>query len=171
MTARPSLRRSPPTEVLCMSACFERRIRAPQRMPVRASRVKQLKDALSVACDRARERGRTPRCAGRRRPDQNGAVIEHNTKIGVTGCAAVKSFKAKKPTLKQQLAKALAKCRSTDKHNAKKRARCERSAHAHYTAMALAVCRRSDKHAKKAKLHACEAAARRAYAAGRASRR
>ncbi len=101
---------------------------------------------------------------------QDGAVIEQDTKVAITGCSAVKSFKAKKPTLAQQLAKALAKCHSAYKHSASKRAACERKAHATYTAKALAACRKSDKHSSK-KRKACEADARKAYAARNASRR
>ena len=101
---------------------------------------------------------------------QNGAVIEQETHINVTGCAGVLGAKTIKLTLAQQLAKALAKCRSTDKHSASKRAACERKAHATYTAKALAACRKSDKHSTK-KLKACEADARKAYAAKKASRR
>jgi hypothetical protein len=99
---------------------------------------------------------------------QNGAVINQTTKIAITGCSGVKNFTAKKPTLAQQLAKALAKCRSPYKHSANKRAACERKARATYTAMAVAACRRTDKHnAKKRK--DCEADAREPYAARKAS--
>jgi len=98
---------------------------------------------------------------------QNGALIEQNTKIAVTGCAAVKSYKV---SLAQQLAKALAKCRSTHKRSPSKRTACERKARARYMAMAIAACRRSDRHSSK-KRKACEAQARKAYAARRASRR
>ncbi len=62
---------------------------------------------------------------------QNGAVIEQDTKIAVTGCGAVKSYKA---TSAQLLAKALKKCRSRYKHSPKKRASCERSARKRYSA-------------------------------------
>ena len=92
---------------------------------------------------------------------QNGAVIEQQTKIAVGGCGAVKAYKV---TLAQRLAKALAKCRSTYKHSAKKRAACERKARATYTAMAIAACRKADKHSSK-KRKSCEADARKAYAA------
>ena len=106
---------------------------------------------------------RASRCPPRS-PARTARVIEQDTHITVTGCAAVKSFEAKKLTLAQQLATALTKCRSTYKHNASKRAACERKAHATYTAKALAECRKSDKHSSE-KLKACEAEARRAYGA------
>jgi len=41
--------------------------RCPPPTP-RGARVKQIKDAPSVACRTARERGRTQSCAGHRRP-------------------------------------------------------------------------------------------------------
>ncbi len=93
---------------------------------------------------------------------QNGAVIEQDTNITATGCSGVKSSKTVKLTLAQQLAKALAKCRSTYKHSASKRAACERKAHATYTAMALAECRKTDKHSTKTR-SACETEARKRY--------
>ncbi len=95
---------------------------------------------------------------------QNGAVIEQETHINVTGCAAVKSFKAAKLTLAQQLAAALKKCRSSYKHSSSKRAACERKAHATYTAKALAECRKSEKRKAKARA-SCEATARKEYSA------
>jgi hypothetical protein len=94
---------------------------------------------------------------------QNGAVIEQTTKVAITGCA-------KSLTLAQQLTKALAKCRSANKHSRSRRATCERKARAAYTAKAVATCRQSDKKSSK-KRKACEAGARNAYAARKAPRR
>ena len=95
---------------------------------------------------------------------QNGAVISQNTKITPQGCGAVKSSTTKKLTLAQQLAKALHACRSHYKHNAARRAACERKAHAAYTAKAIAACRAANKHSRR-KRQACEAQARRQYTA------
>ena len=58
---------------------------------------------------------------------QNGAVIQQETKIKVSGCPRVKGFKHK-----SKLALALAKCRKQFKHNARKRAHCERAARKKY---------------------------------------
>ena len=77
---------------------------------------------------------------------QNNHVIEQQTPITPTGCGAVKGTTAKKLTLAQQLAKALKACRSKYKHNARKRASCERKAHSLYTAKAIAACRKTHKH-------------------------
>ncbi len=60
---------------------------------------------------------------------QNGAVISQTTKIAVTGCAGVLSFKAKRAA---QLKKALLACRKKYKHNKPKRAACEKQAHKKY---------------------------------------
>ena len=100
---------------------------------------------------------------------QDGAVIESSTKITAQGCGEVKSLKVTKLTLAQQLARALAKCRSTYKHSKSKRVKCERSAHARYTSLALAACRKQDKHSKK-KRSSCESLARRHYGAHAALR-
>jgi uncharacterized repeat protein (TIGR01451 family) len=62
---------------------------------------------------------------------QNGAMITQDTKITVTGCRAVKSFKA---TRAQLLAKALAACRKKYKHKRVKRISCERQARKRYAA-------------------------------------
>ncbi len=101
---------------------------------------------------------------------QNGAVIEQETKLQVTGCAAVKSAKTKKPTLAQQLTRALQKCRTSHEHSAPARAACERKARASYTAKATALCRKQDKHSRTAR-RACETNARREYASIDARRR
>jgi hypothetical protein len=60
---------------------------------------------------------------------QNGAVITQNTHVTITGCQAVKAYKA---TRAQLLAKALATCRKKYKHNRHKRTSCERLARTHY---------------------------------------
>ena len=99
---------------------------------------------------------------------QDGAVLEPSTKIVATGCGEVKSAKVTKLTLAQQLARALAKCRSTYKHSKSKRVQCERAAHARYTSLALVACRKQDKHSKK-KRASCEALARRRYGARKTS--
>jgi hypothetical protein len=62
---------------------------------------------------------------------QNGAVLTQNTKIAVTGCGAVKSFKAKSLTRAQKLAKALKACKKKSK---KARAACEKQARNKYGA-------------------------------------
>jgi hypothetical protein len=54
-------------------------------------------------------------------------VIQQQTRIKVTGCPRVKPFKRK-----SKLALALAKCRKRFKHNAHRRARCERHARKKY---------------------------------------
>jgi hypothetical protein len=62
---------------------------------------------------------------------QNGAVINQNTKIAVSGCAGVLSSKAKL-TRAQLLTRALKVCR---KHkNKHKRLTCEKQAHKRYAA-------------------------------------
>jgi hypothetical protein len=63
---------------------------------------------------------------------QNGATIEHDTKIAVQGCAAVKAVKAKHLTNAQKFARALAVCRKRYRHANNKRARCERLARRRY---------------------------------------
>jgi hypothetical protein len=62
---------------------------------------------------------------------QNGALITQNTHVTITGCKAVKSYKA---TRAQLLAKALAACRKKYKHHHTKRITCERQAHKRYPA-------------------------------------
>jgi hypothetical protein len=62
---------------------------------------------------------------------QNGALITQNTHVTVTGCQAVRAFKA---TRAQLLAKALAACRKKYKHHHTKRISCERQAHKRYAA-------------------------------------
>ncbi len=58
---------------------------------------------------------------------QNGAVIEQNTKVGVTGCKGVLGVKY---TRAQLLARALKACKK--KHNRKQRIACERTARKKY---------------------------------------
>ena len=64
---------------------------------------------------------------------QNGATIQHNTKITIEGCSAVESSHVKKLTRAQQLATALKACRTKHKHSNRKRIRCERLARKRYT--------------------------------------
>lgn len=63
---------------------------------------------------------------------QDGAVIEQNTKVGLTGCAGVLPSKAKKLTRAQLLAKAITSCRAKYKHKKKKRLGCEKQARKKY---------------------------------------
>ncbi|HUB36926.1 MAG TPA: hypothetical protein VL972_08880, partial [Solirubrobacteraceae bacterium] len=90
---------------------------------------------------------------------QNGKVIEQQTKLQVLGCGEVEGYQA---NLLKQFKKAMAKCHSKYKHAKAKRAKCERTARAHYSALALAQCRKTEKHSKK-KLAACEASMRVRY--------
>jgi hypothetical protein len=60
---------------------------------------------------------------------QNGAVIQQNTPIPVTGCGAVKGSKVSRATL---LARALKKCRTQFKHGKRKRVQCEKKARKKY---------------------------------------
>ena len=69
---------------------------------------------------------------------QNGAVIEHATKIAVQGCAAVKAAKTRKLSNAQKLAKALAACRKRHRHAKNRRAMCERLARRLYPPAKLA---------------------------------
>jgi hypothetical protein len=62
---------------------------------------------------------------------QNGALITQKTHVTITGCKAVKSYKA---TRAQLLAKALAACRKKYKHHHTKRINCERQAKKRYGA-------------------------------------
>jgi hypothetical protein len=62
---------------------------------------------------------------------QNAAIITQKTHVTITGCKAVKSYKA---TRAQLLAKALAACRKKYKHHHNKRIKCERQAHKRYPA-------------------------------------
>ncbi len=95
---------------------------------------------------------------------QDGVVIEHSTKIAISGCGEVKSAKAKKLTLMQKLHRALRSCQHRYRHSKSRRVKCERQAHARYTSLALVACRHQHKHAKKQR-HACERTARRRFAA------
>jgi hypothetical protein len=56
---------------------------------------------------------------------QNGAVIQQRTKVAVTGCSAVKGFRA---TRAARLARALKACRKRFHHSAKRRSACEAKA-------------------------------------------
>lgn len=60
---------------------------------------------------------------------QNGAVIQQETKIPVTGCKGVLGIKE---TNAQKLKKALKACRRKFKHNKRKRHSCEKKAHKKY---------------------------------------
>jgi hypothetical protein len=94
---------------------------------------------------------------------QNGARIEQETKVQITGCGEVRSAKTSKLTLKQQLTHALRSCKHKYKHAKTKRARCEHKAHTHYTHLALTACKHKHKHSKP-KRHACEHTARKRFA-------
>jgi hypothetical protein len=76
---------------------------------------------------------------------QNGVVIDQNTPVQVTGCKGVAKFRVSRAEL---LKKALAKCRKQFKHNARKKASCERAARAKYGAK-----KASAKHHKTTKKH------------------
>ena len=76
---------------------------------------------------------------------QNGAVIQQNTQIAVTGCGAVKASKA---TRAQLLAKALKKCRNQFAHNKHKRKACEAKARKRYGPK-RATKHRKAKHARR----------------------
>jgi len=66
---------------------------------------------------------------------QNGAVIKQNTKVAISGCKGVASYKT---TRAQKLAKARKECRSKYKRKRrhKKLLACERSARKRYPAKA-----------------------------------
>jgi hypothetical protein len=96
---------------------------------------------------------------------QNGARIEQSTKVAITGCGEVRSAKARKLTLRQQLKRALTACRYHYKHSRSRRQRCKRRARAHYTRLALTSCRRQHKHAHDKQRRTCERVARRRFAA------
>jgi len=100
---------------------------------------------------------------------QNGVVLEQATKVTIEGCGAVKSAKARKLTLLQQLNRALVSCRHSYKHSQSRRERCERQAHTRYTRLALASCRHEHKHAGRERL-ACEQMARRRFVAKQTAR-
>ena len=63
---------------------------------------------------------------------QNGAVIEHDTRIAIEGCGAVKAVRARKLTRAQKLEKALAACRKRYTHAKAKRLRCDKLARKRY---------------------------------------
>ena len=92
---------------------------------------------------------------------QNGKVIEQKTKLQVQGCpkGIVQGFQE---TLLKQFKKAMAKCHTKYKHAKARRAKCERTARAHYSSLAIAECRKTEKHSKK-KLASCEATMRKQY--------
>ena len=101
---------------------------------------------------------------------QSNKLIETETEISTTGCSGVRGSKTKKLSLRQRYVKALKTCRGRYKHNKPKRARCERKAHATYSAKAVAACRHAHKTPGKAR-KSCEMTARRVYAAHFARRR
>jgi hypothetical protein len=100
---------------------------------------------------------------------QNGARIERDTNVTVTGCGEVRSARAHRLTLEQQLKRGLAACRHHYKHSKRRRERCEQQARAHYTRLALTACRREHKHAKRKRV-SCEHAARRRFTAASSAR-
>jgi hypothetical protein len=63
---------------------------------------------------------------------QNGTLDNHNLKLTIQGCSAVKASKTTKLTRAQKLARALAACRKNHPHA--QRTRCEHTAHKRYTA-------------------------------------
>ncbi len=97
---------------------------------------------------------------------QNGAMIEQDTHIAISGCAAVKGAKARELSLAQRFKRALARCRTTHRHSRARRAGCERSVRARYTALALAACRKQYPHAEHKRV-VCVRGARRRYGARR----
>jgi hypothetical protein len=99
---------------------------------------------------------------------QNGARIEHETNVQITGCAEVRGAKTTKPTLKQKLKHTLQICRHKYQHAKHKHTSCEHHAHTHYTRLALAACRHQHKHAKHER-RACEHTARKRFAGKTAS--
>jgi hypothetical protein len=99
---------------------------------------------------------------------QNGAIIEQDTPVTVTGCGEVKSAKTRKLTLTQRYKHALTACKHKYKHAKSKRQRCEHEAHTHYIRLALATCRHQYQHATKKRL-ACEQTARKRFTTKRAA--
>ncbi len=81
---------------------------------------------------------------------QNGALIEQDTPIALTGCSGVLSSKVAKPTSAQRLAKALKACRARYKHSHAKRLACEAKARRKYGAKAA---RKTASSARKAAGH------------------
>ncbi|HTZ65546.1 MAG TPA: hypothetical protein VMB51_15690 [Solirubrobacteraceae bacterium] len=65
---------------------------------------------------------------------QNGATIEHDTRIAIQGCAAVKAARTKKLTNAEKLAKALAACRTRNRHAKRRRLACEKQVRRRYVA-------------------------------------
>jgi hypothetical protein len=59
---------------------------------------------------------------------QNGTVIERSTPVVLAGCKGVKTSATAKPSRKQLLARALARCRRRFRHNGRRRQACERAA-------------------------------------------
>ncbi len=78
---------------------------------------------------------------------QNGATIEHDTKIAIEGCGAVKAAKARKLTDAQKLRKALAACRRRYKRSAHERQRCEKQDRKRYS-----LRKKASKHRHRAKV-------------------
>jgi hypothetical protein len=65
---------------------------------------------------------------------QNGAVLEKDTPVTVTGCSGVKASKTRRLTRAQKRSKALAVCHKKYAHNPHKRASCEKAARKRYPA-------------------------------------
>jgi hypothetical protein len=63
---------------------------------------------------------------------QNGAVIEKDTPIAVTGCSGVKGSTSRQLSQTQKRTRALAACRRKYRHEPAKRASCERAAKRRY---------------------------------------
>jgi hypothetical protein len=65
---------------------------------------------------------------------QNGAVLEKNTPVTVTGCSGVKASKTKRLSQAQKRGRALAACRKKYPHSTRKRSTCEHAARRRYPA-------------------------------------
>jgi hypothetical protein len=82
---------------------------------------------------------------------QDGDVIEHETRITIGGCGAVRAAKASKPANAPELGKALAACRKRYKHSPIRRTSCERNARRRYRAAKTSSRRvRTRKHTARA---------------------
>jgi hypothetical protein len=65
---------------------------------------------------------------------QNGTLVDHDVKVAVQGCVAVKASKTRKLTRAQKLKLALNACRKRHEHSRATRASCERHARRRYRA-------------------------------------